>query len=104
MKHYRHPGEKEDPRPFRPWNIYAVQSVTNSKNGSHQTNEKQIGFQEVHWIDFFAAVQEMYDAVKRKGPQYSKLIECKRKAGTPSLSPALKGNTTNTPNAVDRME
>ena len=72
MKHYRHPGEKEDPRPFRPWNIYAVQSVTNSKNGSHQTNEKQIGFQEVHWIDFFAAVQQVHDAVKRKGPQYSK--------------------------------
>ena len=72
MKHYRYPGEKEDPRPFRPWNIYAVQTVTNSKNGSHQTNEKQIGFQEVHWLDFCAAMQQVHDAVKRKGPQYSK--------------------------------
>ena len=72
MKHYRHPGEKEDPRPIRPWNIYAVQSITNPKNGSHRTNEKQKGFQEVYWIDFFATVQQVHDAVKRKGPQYGK--------------------------------
>ena len=72
MKHYPHPGKKEDPRPFRPWNIYAVQNVTNPKNDSHQTNEKQIGFQEVDRVDFIAALQQVHDAVKRKCTQYSK--------------------------------
>ena len=72
MKHYRHPGEKEYPRPFRPWNINAIQSVTYSKNSTHQTNEKQIGFQEVDRVDFIAALQQVHDAVKRKCTQYSK--------------------------------
>ena len=72
MEHNRHPKPKDYKRPFRPNNIHAFKGVPHYKKSPHQTQEKQKGFQEVQGVDFFAALQEVHDSVKRKGSHYSK--------------------------------